>query len=58
MMVAAHPSDLRAAISAGYRSAYVLPRLEDPGDDYTDTGFAKEFGVVAADFADLVKQLA
>jgi 2-haloacid dehalogenase len=58
MMVAAHPSDLRAAISAGYRSAYVLPRLEDPGDDYTDTGFAKEFDIVAQDFANLVKQLA
>ena len=57
MMVASHPSDLRAAIAAGYRSAYVLPRLEDPGDDYTDTGFAKEFDVVAKDFADLVGQL-
>jgi 2-haloacid dehalogenase len=57
MMVAAHPSDLRAAMAAGYRSAYVLPRLEDPGDDYTDTGFAKEFNVVAQDFADLVRQI-
>ena len=57
LMVASHPSDLRAGIAAGYRSAYVLPRLEDPGDDYTDTGFAKEFDVVAQDFEDLVKQL-
>jgi 2-haloacid dehalogenase len=57
MMVAAHPSDLRAGIAAGYRSAYVVPRLEDPGEDYTDTGFAKEFDVVAQDFAELVKQL-
>lgn len=58
MMVASHPSDLRAAMAAGYRSAYVVPRLEDPGDDYTDTGFAKEFDAVAEDFADLVKKLA
>jgi 2-haloacid dehalogenase len=57
VMVASHPSDLRAGIAAGYRSAYVLPRLEDPGDDYTDTGFAEEFDVVARDFADLVEQL-
>jgi len=57
MMVASHPSDLRAGMAAGYRSAYVLPRLEDPGDDYTDTGFAKEFEVMAQDFADLVRQL-
>ena len=57
MMVAAHPSDLRAAIKAGYRSAYVVPRLEDPGDDYIDTGFAKEFDLVASDFADLARKL-
>ena len=50
MMVASHPSDLRAAIKAGYRSAYVMPRLEDPGDDYEDTGFAEEFDVVVNDF--------
>lgn len=57
MMVAAHPSDLRAAVAAGYRSAYILPKLEDPGDDYTDTGFATEFDVVARDFANLAKEL-
>lgn len=57
MMVASHPSDLRAAMAAGYRSAYVVPRLEDPGDDYTDSGFADEFDVVAEDFADLVRKL-
>ena len=58
MMVAAHPSDLRAAMKAGYRSAYVMPQLEDPGEDYTDTGFAREFDVVAKDFADLARQIA
>jgi hypothetical protein len=44
-------------MAAGYHSAYVLPRLEDPGEDYTDTGFAEEFDLVAQDFADLVVQL-
>jgi len=58
MMVAAHPSDLRAGIEAGFRSAYVLPRLQDPGEDYTDTGFGKEFDLVARDFGDLARQLA
>jgi 2-haloacid dehalogenase len=57
MMVASHPSDLRAAIKAGYRSAYVVPRLEDPGDDYEDNGFATEFDVVANDFGELVQRL-
>ena len=57
MMVAAHPSDLRAGVAAGYRSAYVLPRLQDPGEDYADTGVAKEFDVVAHDFADLATKL-
>jgi 2-haloacid dehalogenase len=57
MMVAVHPSDLRAAQKCGYRAAYVLPRLEDPGEDYTDTGFASEFDVIAKDFPDLARQL-
>jgi 2-haloacid dehalogenase len=57
MMVASHPSDLRAAIAAGYRSCYVVPRLEDPGDDYSDTGFASEFDFVAKNFAELVQLL-
>ena len=57
MMVAVHPSDLRAAMQAGYRSAYVQPQIEDPGEDYTDTGFATEFDVVAEDFPDLARKL-
>ena len=57
VMVASHPSDLRAAMACGYRSAYVVPRLEDPGDDYVDTGFAQEFHHVARDFADLATRL-
>ena len=55
--VAAHPSDLRAAAASGFRTAYVRPRLEDPGEDYRDTGFAREFDVVAEDFGDLARQL-
>ena len=57
MMVAAHPSDLRAAIKAGFRSAYVKPHLFDPGEDYTDTGFAEQFDVVAEDFPELCRKL-
>ncbi|MCE5973118.1 HAD-IA family hydrolase [Sinirhodobacter sp. WL0062] len=57
MMVAAHPSDLRAAIASGYRSAYILPRLEDPGEDYSGTDFDEEFDIVARDFGDLAEQL-
>lgn len=57
MMVAVHPSDLRAAMACGYGSAFVKPRIEDPGEDYTDTGFRKEFDVVASDFEDLARQL-
>lgn len=57
MMVASHPSDLRGAMASGYRSAYVVPRLEDPGDDYRDTGFAAEFDVIARDFSELGEKL-
>ncbi len=53
MFVAAHPGDLRAAAQHGMRTAFLKPRLEDWGDDYTDTGFANEFDIVAEDFADL-----
>lgn len=56
-MVAAHPSDLRSAMRSGYRSVYVKPRLEDPGDDYTDTGFTEEFDIVAENFEDLSRRL-
>lgn len=55
--VAAHPVDLRAAREHGMRTAYVVARLHDYGDDYVDTGFADEFDIVAADFTDLAHQL-
>jgi 2-haloacid dehalogenase len=57
IMVAAHPSDLLAAMDAGYGSAYVLPRLKDPGEDYEDPRWATAFDFVAKDFADLAAQL-
>lgn len=56
-MVAAHPSDLRAAAGAGYKTVYVMPRLEDPGEDYSDSGFRQEFDLVAADFDELARLL-
>ncbi|TMH09968.1 MAG: haloacid dehalogenase type II [Betaproteobacteria bacterium] len=57
LMVAAHPSDLRAAREAGLKTAYVVRPLEygagrrgeDVGDD--------RFDVVANDFVDLAEQL-
>jgi len=57
-MVAAHPSDLRAARACGFRTIYVRPRIEDPGEDYLDRGFTQEFDLVAADFGDLADRLA
>ncbi len=50
---AAHPSDLRAARAQGMRTAYVVARLHDYGDEYTDTGFADQFDVVADNFTHL-----
>ena len=35
------------------KTAYVVARLRDYGDDYEDTGFAEEFDIVARDFTDL-----
>ena len=57
MLVASHPSDLLAARQAGLRTAYVLPKLEDPGEDYRDRGFAETFDLIATDFADLADRL-
>ncbi|MCU9849101.1 HAD-IA family hydrolase [Defluviimonas sp. WL0024] len=56
-MVAAHPSDLRAASLCGYRTVYVLPQIEDPGEDYHADGLEDEFDLVAADFDDLATRL-
>lgn len=57
MLVAAHPSDLRAAKAQGCRTAYVIRPLEfgagHPLPDYA----ADEFDLVADDFLDLARQL-
>ena len=57
MMVAAHPSDLRAAAACGLRTAYVQRPLEHgpggPMEAYTEG----EFDAVALDFIDLARQL-
>ena len=56
-MVASHPSDLRAARSAGWKTVFVRPHIEDPGEDYADPGLAREFDVAVADFPDLAMRL-
>lgn len=57
MMVAAHPSDLRAAMAAGFCSAFVpRPGEWGPGND-PDLSWQPDFTVNAADFADLASQL-
>jgi len=57
MLVAAHPSDLRAARAQGCRTAYVIRPLEfgagHPLPDYA----ADEFDIVADDFLDLARRL-
>jgi 2-haloacid dehalogenase len=57
MLVAAHPSDLRAARDAGLLTAYVARPLErGPGrrPPHVEDG---EFDLMAADFVDLAGQL-
>lgn len=57
MMVAAHPSDLRAAMAAGLRSAYVpRPGERGAGND-GDLSPQVDFDVNALDFADLARRL-
>jgi 2-haloacid dehalogenase len=57
MLVAAHPSDLKAARASGLKTAYVDRPLEHgPGRDPHRVG-RDEFDFVATDFVDLAKQL-
>ncbi len=57
MMVAAHPSDLRAAMAAGLRSAFV-PRPGERGEGNDgDLSPQPDFDVNAVDFPDLARQL-
>lgn len=53
MMVAVHPGDLRAAERAGLRTAYVKPKVWEPGADGDTSGF----DVVAEDYGHLADQL-
>jgi len=57
MLVAAHPSDLRAAREAGLMTAFVARPLErGPGRPLPGME-AGEFDIAAQDFFDLAEQL-
>lgn len=53
MMTASHPGDLRAAMAVGFRTAFVLPRHDEPGGN--DDGNPEDFDVVAKDFTELAQ---
>ncbi|MEQ8407992.1 MAG: haloacid dehalogenase type II [Gammaproteobacteria bacterium] len=57
MMVATHPSDLRAAARTGMRTAYVDRPLERGPDGAQSVVADGDFDVMAADFLDLADQL-
>lgn len=57
MMVACHPSDLRAAAACGLRTAYVPRPLERGAGGAMEAWKENEFDVVAADFIELAVQL-
>lgn len=57
MMVAAHPSDLRAAAACGLRTAYVRRPNEKGPSGQAEPHRSGEFDVVADDFIDLARQL-
>jgi 2-haloacid dehalogenase len=57
MLVAAHPSDLRAARAAGLMTGYVERPLEHGPDAPPPRVEAGEFDVAATDFLDLARQL-
>ncbi|MGK2854148.1 MAG: haloacid dehalogenase type II [Microbacteriaceae bacterium] len=57
MLVATHPSDLRAARACGLRTGYVVRPLEHGAGHPLPTVTENEFDVVAQDFNDLARQL-
>ncbi|UXA20470.1 haloacid dehalogenase type II [Mycobacterium sp. SMC-4] len=57
MLVAAHPADLRAARSAGLRTAFVFRALEHGPERTLRRPAAGEFDITADDFHDLADQL-
>jgi len=57
LMVAAHPSDLRAAAACGLRTAYVPRPLERGAGGAMEPWTAGEFDIVASDFPALADAL-
>lgn len=57
LMVAAHPSDLRAARAAGLKTAYILRPAEYGPNRPIDTAADNEFDLVAGDFLELAAKL-
>ena len=57
MLVACHPSDLRAARAAGLRTGYVARPLEHGAEKEGEAVAEDEFDVVASDFNDLADML-
>ncbi|MBI5718481.1 MAG: haloacid dehalogenase type II [Burkholderiales bacterium] len=58
LMVAAHPSDLRAAAACGLRTAYVMRPLEKGPGGVPEASRPGEFDFTAASFHELARQLA
>jgi 2-haloacid dehalogenase len=57
LMVATHPSDLRAAARTGLRTAYVIRPLERGPDRPVIRNPMGNFDIIAEDFIDLAEQL-
>ena len=57
MLVAAHPSDLRAAAAAGLSTAYVHRALERGAEKPKPRPDPGQFDIYAEDFLDLAQQL-
>ncbi|MFT6094311.1 MAG: 2-haloacid dehalogenase [Pseudohongiellaceae bacterium] len=57
LMVATHPSDLRAAAKTGLRTAYVIRPLERGPNKPVNRNPEGDFDIVAEDFLDLAQQL-
>ena len=57
VMVASHAVDLRAAKTAGLRTAYVQPKCDEPDFPGFTTASPDEFDLCARDFTDLAQRL-
>jgi len=56
-MVAVHPSDLRAARAAGFKTVYVTPRLDEPDLPGFAQADESEFDLSVHDFSELAEAL-